>query len=74
MARGQHGLLGLIAIPTVEREHGELSGSVWDKRLAEETVKGKASTSQDAKMMLHVHVLNLYTDQQWISQDGIYKE
>jgi hypothetical protein len=45
MALGQHGLLGLIAILTVEREHGEQNGFVWDKRLAEETVKEKASTS-----------------------------
>ncbi len=45
MARGQHGLLGLIAILTVEKEHGELNGSVWDKRQVEEIVKGKASTS-----------------------------
>jgi len=45
MARGQHGLLGLIAILIAEKEHGELNGSVWDKRLVEDTVKEKASTS-----------------------------
>ncbi len=45
MARGQHGLLGVIAILTAEREHGELNGSVWDKRRVEEIVKEKASTS-----------------------------
>jgi hypothetical protein len=37
-------------------------------------VKGKASNSLIAKMMLHVQVLNqIKADQQWISQNGIIR-
>jgi hypothetical protein len=37
-------------------------------------VKGKASNSLIAKMMLHVQVFNLYAEQQWISQNGMKEE
>jgi hypothetical protein len=37
-------------------------------------VKGKASNSLIAKMMLHVQVLNqIKADQQWTSQNGIIR-